>query len=156
MLENMARKPSYPCPNKERGCRNRFSIANVKEHLLVCVYGIIKCPFHKLNACYCTKIKTDVQEHAVSAHERSFFESPAYISHHTSESLAILSWYGEQFKYYQCIINGKFCGWVKVIGNKYMFSKYRRQFILRATNDTAYFIQGFMIGIYEENCENFS
>ena len=77
MLDNIARKQSYPCPNKEGGCRNRLSIVDVKELLLVCIHGIIKCPFHKLNACYWTRIKNDTQEHAVSAHERSFLKVPS-------------------------------------------------------------------------------
>ena len=42
---------------------------------------------------------------------------------------------------------------VKVIGNKNVASKYRCQFILRATNETACLIQGFVVGNYEENYE---
>jgi hypothetical protein len=42
---------------------------------------------------------------------------------------------------------------VQVIGNKNVASKYRCQFILRATKDPACLNQGFMVGNYEENCE---
>ena len=47
-LENISRQLNYACPNRQRACRELFSVEHIAEHHTVCVYGKMKCPF-KLN-----------------------------------------------------------------------------------------------------------
>jgi hypothetical protein len=45
-LENIVRGQKFPCDNRRNGCHELFSIEHIAQHLAVCEYGDIKCPFH--------------------------------------------------------------------------------------------------------------
>jgi hypothetical protein len=79
-------------------------------------------------------IKSSLNEHANSAHQRCLFESSTLLSLHVSETLAILSCYGELFTYYQLIQDGGLYGAVQVMGKSSVASKYKSEFTFRAPN----------------------
>jgi len=125
-LEHIARRQKYPCANRQSGCHDWFSIEHIAYHFVVCIYENIKCPFQILNTCSWNGIKSDLNEHANSAHPRCFFYSSTLTSLYMSETLAILSCFIELFTYYQLIQNGRFYDAVQAFGKSSVVSKYKR------------------------------
>jgi hypothetical protein len=40
--EKISRQQTYPCGNRQRGCRDPFSVEHIAEHLVICIYENIK------------------------------------------------------------------------------------------------------------------
>jgi len=154
-LENIARRQKYPCVNKEGGCLELFSIEHIDEHQAVCVYGKIKCPF-KIK-CYCSwkGFKSDLKEHAKTAHPGCFFEESTLRSSLFSDRiLTILSCFGELFVHYKRIQDGRLYCAVQLIGTSSEASKYKCEFTLRAANGIEQISNTFLAQGYSEDFES--
>jgi hypothetical protein len=144
-LENIARSQKYPCANRQSGCLELFSIEHIAEHHVVCVYGNIKCPLQIIGVCSWKGIKSDLKEHAKTAHLKYFHDSSKIHSPHLSESFVILSCFGELFVYHQQIHDGRFYGTFKLIGKSSEVYKYKCEFTLRAENGIEQISKTFLL-----------
>jgi hypothetical protein len=73
-------------------------------------------------------LKSDLKEHAIAAHQKSFFENSALRSSNLSGVLVILSCFGDIFTYYQQIHDGRFYAINLLIGTSSETSKYKCEF----------------------------
>jgi E3 ubiquitin-protein ligase SIAH1 len=152
-LENIVRRQKYPCANRQNGCLDRFSVEHIAKHHDVCIYGKIKCPFHLLKMCSWNGLKNDLKEHAEAEHPGYILEESTFNIHHatftnTSESVVIVSCFGELFTYYRKIRNGINYAAVQLIGANSEASKFKCEFTLRAANgieqiSKTFFVRGF-------------
>jgi len=154
VLENIARRQKYPCVNRQKGCLELFSIEHIAEHQAVCVYGNIKCPF-KINwNCSWRGFKSDLKEHAKTAHPRSFLEDSTLRSFLFMDNiLTILSCFGELFVHYKRIQDGRLYCAVQLIGTSSEASKYKCEFTVRAANGIEQISNTFLVKGYSEDYE---
>ena len=155
VLENIARRQKYPCANRQKGCLELFSIEHIAEHQAVCVYGNIKCPFQINWNCSWKGFKSDLKEHAKTAHPGCFFEESTLRSSLFSDRiLTILSCFGELFVHYKRIQNGRLYCAVQLIGTSSEASKYKCEFTLRAANGIEQISKTFLVQGYSEDFES--
>jgi hypothetical protein len=153
VLENIVRRQKYPCANMRSGCLDRFSIEHIAEHHAVCVYGKIKCPLQFLKMCSWNGLKNDLKEHAKAAHPNNFLEGSAFTLSNLSRSVAIVSYFGELFTYYQKINEGRNYAAVQLIGTNSEASKYKCNFLLSAANRIEEISNTFLVQGYSEDWE---
>jgi len=136
------------------GCLELFSIEHIAEHHAVCVYRKIECPF-KLNwNCSWNGFKTDLKEHAKSAHSGSFFEESTLRSFlFWDRMLTVLSCFGELFVHYKRICNGTLYCAVQLIGTSSEATKYKCEFTLRAPNGIEQISNTLFVSSYSEEFE---
>ena len=106
--------------------------------------------------CSLNSIKSGLIEHAISAHQRCFFESSTLLSLHVSETLEILSCYGELFTYYQLIQDGGLYGAAQVTGKSSVASKYKSEFTFRAPNGIEQISKTLFVRRYNEDLRQVS
>ena len=151
-LEDIARRQKYPCVNRLRGCRELFSLQHIAKHHDVCVYGIIKCPYHLIKACSWNGLKSDFKKHIGEAHSNSIvmetFRSPNLL-----EAVAFISFFGEVFAYYKQKKDGRYNCAVQLIGTSSEASKYKCEFTLRAANGIEQISKTFLVQGYSEDFE---
>jgi E3 ubiquitin-protein ligase SIAH1 len=152
-LENIATSQKYPCANRQSGCLELFSIEHIGKHNTVCVYGKIKCPLHSLQMCSWNGLKNDLKEHAKAAHPDHFVEVSSFYIPKLSETLAIVSCFGELFTYNQEIHDGRLYSAVQLIGTSSEASKYKCEFILRAENGIEQISKTFLVQGYSVEWE---
>jgi hypothetical protein len=152
-LENIARSQKYPCANRQSGCLEFFSIEHIAKHQAGCVYGKIKCPLHLLKTCSWNGLKSNLKEHAKAAHPNYFVEVSSFYIPQISETLVIVSCFGELFTYYQEIHDGRLYGAVQLIGTSSEASEYKCEFILRAANGVEQISKTFLVHGYSEDWE---
>jgi hypothetical protein len=152
-LENIARRLKYPCPNRQSGCLDRFSVEHIGKHHDVCVYGKIKCPLQLLQKCSWNGLKNDFKEHAKAAHPEYFLEEWAFSFTELSDDVAIVSCFGELFTCYQKIKDGRLYGAVQLIGTSSEDSTYKCEFTLRAANGVEQISKTFFVRGYSEDWE---
>jgi len=153
-LENIVRRQKYPCTNRERGCLELLSIEHINEHIFVCMYGKIKCPFQVNWNCSWNGFKSDLKEHAKAAHSECFFEESTLRSSLFSDRiLTVLSCFGELFVHYKRICNGTLYCAVQLIGTNSEASKYKCEFTLRAANGVEQISNTFFVRSYTEDFE---
>ena len=153
-LESIVRRHKYPCANRQSGCLDLFSIEHIAKHQDACVYGTIKCPF-KLNwNCSWKGIKSDLKEHAKTAHTGCYFEEPTLRSSlFWDRILTVLSCFGELFVHYKRIQDGRLSCAVQLIGTSSEASNYKCEFILRAANGIEQISKTFLVLGYSEDWE---
>jgi E3 ubiquitin-protein ligase SIAH1 len=153
-LENIVRRQKYPCANRKNGCLETFSIEHIAEHHAVCVYGKIKCPF-KLNwNCSWKGFKSDLKEHAKTAHTGCFFENSTLRSSlFWDRILTVLFCFGELFVHYKWIQDGRLYCAVQLIGTSSEASKYKCEFTLRAANGIEQISNIFFVRSFTEDFE---
>jgi hypothetical protein len=152
-LENIVRTREFPCDNRQSGCLDFFSIEHIAEHHAVCVYENIKCPFQIIGKCSWKGIKSDLKEHAKSAHPEGFYESPKFRSSGTSVHFGILSCCGELFTYYQQVRDCRLYGAVQLIGKSREGSRYKSEFTLLAANGIEQICNTFLVRSSKEKFE---
>jgi E3 ubiquitin-protein ligase SIAH1 len=152
-LENIARRLKYPCVNRQNGCLHLFSIEHIAEHQAACVYGNIKCPFHLLKECSWRGLKSSLKEHAKTQHRGNWSEASTFSSPLLSETVLILSCFGESFMYYKRKRDDTFFCAVQLIGTSSEASKYKCQFTLRAANGIEQISNIFLVQSYSEDFE---
>jgi hypothetical protein len=130
-----------------------FSIEQIAEHQAGCVYGKIKCPFHLLNDCSWSGLKSDLKEHAKEAHRHNFFEVSTFTAPSLSAAMGIASCFGELFTYYKRIRDGTMYCAVQLIGTSSEASKYKCEFTLRAANGIEQINNTFLVQGYSEDFE---
>jgi len=152
-LENIAKRQKYPCVNRQRGCLELFSIEDIAKRHAGCVYGKIKCPLHLAKMCSWNGLKNDLKEHAKAAHPKYFGESTEFSSPHMSNSLLIISCFGELFTYRkQKRVGRHYCA-IQLIGTSSEASKYKYEFTLRAANGIEQISNTFLVQGYSEDFE---
>jgi len=152
VLENIARRQKYPCVNRKKGCLELFSIEHTAEHQAVCAYRKIKCPFILNLNCSWRGFKSDLKEHAKTAHPRSFLENSTLRSFLFRDNiLKILSCFGELFVHYKRIQNGRLYCAVQLTGTSSEASKYKCEFTLRAANGIEQISKTFLVLGYSED-----
>ena len=69
-LERIASVVTYPCKNRENGCKMALKMENIICHNLECVYQSRDCPFRKLSGLNCpwTGILSAIKNHVKSEH----------------------------------------------------------------------------------------
>jgi len=152
-LENIVRRLKYPCANRQSGCLDLISVEHIAEHHAVCVYGKIKCPMHLFQMCSWNGLKNDLKKHAKAAHPTYIFEGTIFHFPLLSESLAIVSYFGELFT---CCVqkkDGRYYGAVQLIGTRNEASKYKYEFTLRAANGIEQISKTFLVQSYSEDFE---
>jgi hypothetical protein len=152
-LENIARSQKYPCANRQSGCLEIFSIEHIAKHNAVCVYGKIKCPLHLLKLCSWTGLKSNLKEHAKATHPNYFVEVSSFYIPQLSETLVIVSCFGELFTYNQELHDGRLYSAVQLIGTSSEASEYKCEFILRAANGIEQISKTFLVQGYSEDWE---
>jgi hypothetical protein len=152
-LENITRRLKYPCANRQRGCRDWFSIEHIADHHAVCEYGKIKCPIQINWECSWKGFKSDFKEHAKAAHPGRIFEGSEVCSSQLLDIMAILSCFGELFVYYKRIQNGRLYCAVQLIGTSSEASKYKCEFTLRAANGIEQISKTFLVRSYSRDFE---
>jgi hypothetical protein len=154
VLENIARRQKYPCANRQGGCLELFSIEHIAEHQAVCVYGKIKCPFQINWKCSWKGFKSNLKEHAKTAHSGCYFEESTFRSSmFWDRIMTVLSCFGELFVHYKRICNGTFYCAVQLIGTSSEASKYKCEFTLRAANGIEQISNTFLVQAYSEDWE---
>jgi hypothetical protein len=146
-LENIARRQMLPCPNRLSGCLDWFSIEDIAEHDAGCVYREIECPMLQLKSCYWKGHKSDLEEHAKAEHPNYFSEN-SQICSELSDTLHILSCFGQLFVHYQRIRDGRLYAAVRLIGTGIEASNFKCEFTLLAENTVeqiskTIFVQGY-------------
>jgi hypothetical protein len=153
-LENIVRRQKYPCANRQGGCLELFSIEHIAEHQAVCVYREIKCPFQIICKCSWKGFKSDLKEHAKTAHTESYLEHSTFVSVVCiNRLLSILSCFGELFTYHIQKKCGRYYAGVQLIGTSSEASKYKCEFTLRAKNGIEQISNTFLVQGYSENWE---
>ena len=153
-LENIVRRQMYPCANRQNGCLDLFSIEHIAEHQAVCVHGKIKCPFHVNRKCSWKGFKSNLKEHAKTAHPEGYFEESTLRSSLFLDGiLTVLSCFGELFVHYKRIQDGTLYCAVQLIGTSSEASKYKSEFTLRATNGIEQISKTFLVQGYSEDWE---
>ena len=154
-LENIVWKHKYPCANRQGGCFELFSIEHINEHMDVCMYGKINCPFQVNWNCSWKGFKSDLKEHAEAAHPACYFEQSALRSSLFSDRiLTVLSCFGELFVHYKRIVDGTLYCAVQLIGTSSEASKYKCEFTLRAANGIEQIRNTFLVRSYAEDFES--
>jgi len=151
-LENIARRQKYPCVNRQRDCLELFSIEDIAKHHAACVYGKIKCPLH-FKMCSWNGLKNDLKEHAKAAHPKYFLERTKFSSPLMSNSLSVVSCFGELFTYRKQKRVGRYYCAVQLIGTSSEASKYKCEFTLRAANGIEQISKTFLVHGYSEDFE---
>jgi len=153
-LENIVRRLKYPCANRQGGCLELFSIEHIAEHEGVCIYREIKCPF-KINwNCSWKGFKSDLKEHAKTAHPGCYFEeSTLRSSMFWDRILTVLSCFGELFVHYKRTQDGRLYCAVQLMGTSREASKYKCEFTLRAANGIEQISKTFLVQGYSEDSE---
>ena len=152
-LENIARSQKYPCANRQNGCLEFFSIEHIAKHHASCVYGKIKCPLHLLKMCSWNGLKNNLKGHAKAAHPNYFVEVSSFYIPQLSETVVIVSSFGELFTYNQELHDGRLYGAVQLIGTSSEASEYKCEFILRAANGIEQISKTFLVQGYSEDWE---
>ena len=155
-LEKIVRRQKYPCPNKQSGCLDLFSIEHIAKHQDDCVYREVKCPFHLIETCSWNGLKKDLKDHAKATHTECFREGSIFKIIHSkftnlSVSVVILSYFGELFTYYRRIKDGRNYAAVQLIGTNSEASKYKCEFTLRAANGVEQTSNTFFVRGYSED-----
>ena len=153
VLENIVKSQKYPCANRQNGCLEFFSIEHIAKHHAGCVYGKIKCPLHLLKTCSWNGLKNDLKGHAKAAHSNYFVEVSSFYIPQLSETLVIVSCFGELFTYNQEIHDGRLYGGIQLIGTSSEASKYKCEFILRSENGIEQISKTFLVHGYSEDFE---
>jgi len=154
VLENIARRLKYPCANRQKGCLELFSIEHITEHQALCVYGKIKCPFVFNWNCSWKGFKSDLKEHAKTAHPGCYFEDSTFCFFiFRDRILRVLSCFGELFVHQKRILNGILYCAVQLIGTSSEASKYKCEFTLRAANGIEQISSTFLVQGYSEDWE---
>jgi len=152
-LENIARRQKYPCANRQNGCLDLLSVEHIAKHQAVCVYGKMKCPFHLVETCPCTGLKSDLKEHVKAAHKTYFLEGSKFNSPHLTLCFWMLFCFGELFAYYFKKRDGRYCAAVQLIGTSSEASKYKCEFTLRVANGIEQISKTFLVRGYSEEYE---
>ena len=152
-LENIARRVKYPCSNRQNGCRDLFSIEHIAKHHTVCLYGKIKCPKTFIGECSWNGLKNDVKEHVQAAHPKAFLEGSTHRDSFIESCWALLFFFGELFRYYKVIRNGRYYAAVQMIGTSSEASKYKYVCTLRAANGIEQISKTFLVRGYSEDWE---
>jgi len=152
-LENIAIRQKYPCANRQSGCLELFTIEHIAKHHAVCVYGKIKCPFHLVETCSWTGLKSNLKEHVKAAHSKEFREGPAFISQPYSSFFEMCFCFGELFTCYFKNRDGIYYGAVQLIGTRIEASKYKCEITLRALFDIEQINKTFLVHGYSEDFE---
>ena len=154
-LENIARRLKYSCANRQRGCLELFSIEHINEHLAVCIYGKITCPFKLNRNCSWNGFKSDLKEHAKNAHPAWFSENSTLRSELLQDRvLSLISCFGELFVYYKRIRDDRLYCAVQLIGTSSEASKYKCEFTLRAANGVEQISKTLFVRSYTEDFES--
>jgi E3 ubiquitin-protein ligase SIAH1 len=154
VLENIIRRLTYPCANRQNGCSDLFSIEDIAEHHAGCVYRKIKCPFHINEKCSWKGFKNDFKEHAKAAHRANFHESSSFGSNSFMDKVMnIISYFGELFVQYKRIRDGRLYSAVQLIGTSSEASKYKCHFTLRAANSIEQISKTLFVTGYSEDFE---
>jgi len=150
-LENIVRIQKYPCANRQSGCLELFSIEHIVKHHSVCVYGKIECPLCLFKLCSWNGLKNNLKEHIKAAHPKYFSEVSTFHDASLSNSVLILSYFGELFTYYKKKADGRYYCAVQLIGTSSEVSKYKCEFSLRAANGIEQISNTFFIRGYSED-----
>lgn len=69
----------FPCHNKSEGCEEYFSFSELAiEHLKVCPYQTVLCPFNKSKSCDWKGIAPNLQAHFENVHSNYCLEKPTF------------------------------------------------------------------------------
>jgi len=147
-LENIARNQKYPCANRQKGCLDLFSIEHIAKHHADCVYGKVKCPLRLLKMCSWTGLKNDLKEHAQTAHTDYVLQVPTFFCPHFTNTLAIVSCFGELFTYYKHKRDGRHYVAVQLTGTSSEASKYKCEYTFSAANGIEQISHTFLVQGY--------
>jgi E3 ubiquitin-protein ligase SIAH1 len=147
-VENIARRQKYPCANRQSGCLELFSIEHIAKHQAVCDYGKFKCPLHLFKNCSWNGLKNDLKEHAKAAHPQYLDKGPTFLDPYISNSLGVVSCFGELFTYYKIIRDARYYAAVQLFGTSKEASKCKCEYTLSATNgidriSNTFLVQGY-------------
>jgi hypothetical protein len=151
LLENIVRIQMYPCANRQSGCLELFSIEHIAEHHAACVYGKIKCPLCLFKLCSWNGPKNNLKEHIKAAHPKFFSEVSTFHDASLSNSVLIVSYFGELFTYYKKKSDGRYYAAVQLISTSSEASKYKCEFILHAANGVEQISYTFFVRGYSED-----
>jgi E3 ubiquitin-protein ligase SIAH1 len=153
VLENIARRQKYPCPNRQNGCLELFSVEHIAKHQAGCVYGIIKCPGHLFKECSWKGLKNDLKKHVKAAHPKALEVGPTFPDPFLSGCWGLVSYLGELFTYCKNKRDGRYYAAVELIGTSSEASKYKYKCTLRAANGIEKISNTFLVHGYSEDFE---